>query len=91
MSGTLVTDLSPLRGMPLKELKMHDCKELTDLSPLAECSDLKNLTLPPNAQDFEFLRTFPKLEFLSFTEDAKTFVPDRTAAKFWEEYDAKLR
>jgi hypothetical protein len=46
---------------------------------------------PAQAKDFDFLRTFPKLERLSFTEDSTTQMPDRTAAKFWEEYDAKKR
>jgi hypothetical protein len=60
-----------------------------DLSPLKSCTTLSKLTLPTQVKDVEFLRNFPKLELLSFTEDLTTQVPDRTAARFWEEYDAK--
>ena len=45
---------------------------------------------PTNAQDVEFLRAFPKLERLSFNPDPKmSYLPDKTAAEFWKEYDAK--
>ncbi|MEO8351025.1 MAG: hypothetical protein ABI680_04800 [Chthoniobacteraceae bacterium] len=91
MSGTKVTDLSPLRGMPLRNLKLHECPNLIDLSPLADCKGLKSLTLPPNAKNIEFLRTLPNLERLSFKEERKGWMPDKTAAEFWREYDAKKR
>ncbi len=89
LSRTMVTDLSVLRGMPLRHLQLHQCPNIVDLSPLEGSTKLQKLTLPMQAKDFEFLRTFPKLELLSFTEDSKLHVPDRTAAKFWKEYDAK--
>ena len=41
---------------------------LTDLSPLADAKELMAVTLPPNAKNFEFLRSFPKLERISFQE-----------------------
>jgi hypothetical protein len=87
-----VSDVEPLRGMPLTSLKLHRCEELSDLSPLAECKDLKLLTLPPNAQDIEFLRTLPKLERISFSVDPNNgYRPDKTAEEFWKEYDAKKK
>lgn len=49
------------------------------------------LTLPAQVKHFEFLRTLPKLERLSFTEGLKTLVADKTAVEFWEEYDAKKK
>jgi len=76
-------------GLPLLYRRLHQCPHIVDLSPLKSCTTLQRLTLPPQAKDFEFLRNFPKLELLSFTEDLTTQFPDRTAAKFWEEYDAK--
>ena len=91
LSGTKVADLSVLRGQPFFHIRLHQCPNIVDLSPLKSCTTLVRLTLPPQAKDFEFLRTLPKLELLSFTEDLKTQFPDRTAAKFWEEYDAKKR
>jgi hypothetical protein len=91
ISGTQVADLSVLRGMPLLHIRLHRCPNIVDLSPLKSCTTLLKLTLPAQAKGFEFLRNFPKLELLSFTEDLTALapVPDRTAAKFWEEYDAK--
>jgi serine/threonine protein kinase/Leucine-rich repeat (LRR) protein len=38
-----VTDLSPLRGMPLTLLDCTGCQQLSDLSPLEECKNLKVL------------------------------------------------
>jgi len=69
LCATKVTDISPLRGMPLTSLRFHACPDLTDLSPLMESKELTTLTLPPKARNFEFLRPFPKLERLSFKED----------------------
>jgi serine/threonine protein kinase/Leucine-rich repeat (LRR) protein len=91
VSGTTVADLSVLRGMPFFHVRLHQCPNIVDLSPLKNSTTLQRITLPAQAKDFEFLRTFPKLELLSFTEDSTTQFPDRTAAKFWEEYDAKKR
>jgi hypothetical protein len=90
LSGTKVKDLSALRGMQLTFLRTHGCSELTDLSPLADCKELNNVTLPPNAGNIEFLRTLPNLSRLSFNEDKKNWLlTDKTAAEFWKEYDAK--
>lgn len=89
LSGTKVADLSVLRGLPLLSLRLHNCANIVDLSPLKSCTTLERLSLPTQAKDFEFLRSFPKLEHLSFTEDSRTLIPDQTAARFWEEYDAR--
>jgi Leucine-rich repeat (LRR) protein len=90
MSGTNITDLSALRGMPLSFLKLDGCLALTDLAPLADCKQLKNLTLPPNAKDIDFLRAFTRMERLSFRDDPKNGNrPTRTAAQFWREYDGE--
>jgi hypothetical protein len=88
ISGTEVTNLSALRGMPLTYLRMHDCPEITDLSPLADCRTLTALTLPPNAKDIEVLRTLPKLKRIGFKENSN-WLPDQTAADFWREHDGQ--
>ncbi len=88
LQATKVKDLSVLRGMPLTSLRLHDCPELTDLSPLQELKELTELTLPPQAKNLEFLRTFPKLERLGFKQKL-SYSPDKTAAEFWKEYDAQ--
>ena len=81
--------VSPLKGMPLALLHVGGT-QVTDLSPFADCQELKEVTLPPNAKDIEFFLTFPKPERISFTEDEATKArrPDMTAAEFWQEYDA---
>ena len=89
VSVTKVTDLSPLRGMPLSQLQLFGCTELTDLSPLEECRELRYLSLPPKPENIEFLREFPKLERLSHFEDRyNSYRPNKTAAEFWQHYDA---
>ena len=92
LHGTKVADISALRGMPLKSLTLHECTELTDLSPLAECRELKEITLPPNAKNVECLRTLPKLERIDFVKDLNNDrFPDKSPAEFWKEYDAKKK
>ena len=87
--STKVSDISALRGMPLTSLRLDGCAELTDISPLAESKKLRMLTLPAGAKDIEFLRNFPALERLGYKEDPKNgWLPDKTAAEFWREYDA---
>jgi hypothetical protein len=89
IAGTKVSDLSVLRGMPLTSLRMHSCQELQDLSPLAEATELKDLTLPPKAKDFDFIRQFTKLDYLSFSETTSgARRPDKSGAEFWKAYDA---
>ena len=85
-------DLSALRGMPLEQLKLHDCAAQTDFSPLASARELASLTLPVGAKNIEFLRAFPKLERIAFEEDWKNGGrPSKTAEEFWREYDAKKK
>jgi len=57
---------SVLRQMPLTTVKLNGCTGITDLSPLADREELRIVTLPPNAKNFEFLRAFPKLERIGF-------------------------
>ncbi len=90
--GTNVKDLAVLRGMPLISVRFLKCTALTDLSPLADCKELQNIQLPPNATDIEFLRAFPKLTRIGYQQDPKsTWLADKTAAEFWQEYDARQK
>lgn len=91
MSGTAVKDISVLRGMPLVSLFLQVCPELTNIEPLTACSSLKDVTLPPNAEDVIALRPLTGLKRLSYTEDRKIWAPDKTAAQFWQEYDDSLK
>ncbi|MEI8382167.1 MAG: protein kinase [Planctomycetota bacterium] len=90
--GTNVKDLTVLRGMPLTSVRLLKCYDLTDLTPLADCRELQNIQLPPNATNIEFLRPLPKLKRIGFGDDPKsTWLPDKTATEFWKEYDAKKK
>jgi serine/threonine protein kinase/Leucine-rich repeat (LRR) protein len=88
LSGTKVTDLSPLRGMPLISLRLNECPGITDLSPLEGDTTLQETTLPANAKNFEYLRSLSALQRLGYKENSN-WHPDKTAAEFWQEYDAK--
>ncbi len=78
--------------MPLTSVRLMGCTEITDLSPLEDCQELQNITLPPNAKNIEFLRAFPKLTRIGFRQDPNaTWLADKTAAEFWQEYDAKKK
>ena len=90
LKGTAIADLSDLRGMPLTEISLSECNNLTKLSPLAEAKELTSLILPPSPDDIEFLRSLPKLDRLSYSADkVKTWIADKTSAEFWKKYDAE--
>lgn len=63
---------------------------MLDVSPLAQIKGLTDLTLPPKARDYEFLRNRSNLARLAFAEDpAKGYRPITTAQKFRKEYDSQ--
>ncbi|MEO6788768.1 MAG: protein kinase [Chthoniobacteraceae bacterium] len=81
LNRTDVSDLSPLAGMQLVDLSLDGCTKITDFRPLMECRSLEKLVLPHNAKKIEFLRSHPKLKFLSnkgLSEPVK---------EFWADYD----
>ena len=77
LGGTGVTDISGLKGMPLREVYLYGCKDLHDLSPLADCKELVMLGIPEHSDDIEFLRHLPKISSIN----------RRTAPSFWQTYD----
>jgi Leucine-rich repeat (LRR) protein/tetratricopeptide (TPR) repeat protein len=63
-----VSDLNPLRGMPLERLNVTQCKNLTDISALADCKNLQELILRGTpVSDLSPLKTLPlrRLNLLS--------------------------
>ncbi len=56
--------------MVIQAVKRHGCRKLTDLSPLADAHDLKELTIPESAVSIDFLHALPKLERLGYWEEA---------------------
>lgn len=92
LRGTQVRDLSVLRGMPLNVLRLHECDQITDLSPLKDARELIELTLPPNAANYEFFRaSFPKLQRIAFNDDIKSYNRSKSnTVEFWKAYDARV-
>ena len=77
---TQVKDLSVLRRMPLQKLYLANCRQVTDLSPLADCKELTTLTIPAQITRIEFLKSLPKLRTLS---DSKMV---QSAQDFWKKH-----
>ena len=69
LRNSRIADLSPLRGMALRQLTMIDYPEITDLSAMSEMKALTCVALPKNAHDYDFLRTFPKLDRVRYEWD----------------------
>jgi hypothetical protein len=86
MNATDVHDLTPLVGMPIGHLNMGDCKEITDLSPLANMKTLYSINLPTGAKNIDFLRKFPRLGRIGYKSDID-INSLQTPTEFWAEYD----
>ena len=85
LSFTKVRNLEPLKGMPLRELFLSDCEELTDLTPLLECNQLKSLVVSENLKYLGFLKKLPQLKFLG-TKYPEQGTNQQKAADFWKNY-----
>ncbi len=59
--GNSVADLTPLRGMPLQSIDLSTEQRAMDLSALADCRELEEITLPRWFYHEEALRSLPKL------------------------------
>ena len=64
LAATRVTDLRPLAEMPLETLTLAGCPAGLDLSPLATCTRLEHLALPPQARSLEKLAGLRRLKFI---------------------------
>ena len=83
--ASAIRSIEALRGKRLLSAYLSSCQALTDISPLKDCPTLRSVTLPPRAENIEFLRTMPNLQKLSYGLANKS----ETVAEFWKEYDAK--
>ncbi len=61
------SDLSPLKDLPVADLYLGHCKNVTDVQPLADMPTLENITVPVLARNIEALHKLPKLKGLSFS------------------------
>jgi serine/threonine protein kinase/Leucine-rich repeat (LRR) protein len=65
LARTRVQNIAILRGMPLVEVDLSECLNLTDLSPLIGCLRLETLLVPANKPDDKILRQIPNLQRLA--------------------------
>jgi hypothetical protein len=86
LNSTDVVDLTPIQKMPLANLRLTRCNDLSNIEVLKEMSTLKELTLPPAAIEIDFLRSFSKLERLSYNEEVGKGRPTMSAAEFWKDF-----
>jgi hypothetical protein len=79
LTGNPITDLSPLRGLPLKALSLFGCLHARDLTPLTELTDLTELNVPLTVILPDIFRKRPKLQAIN----------GKTASAFWKQYDTQ--
>ncbi len=80
--GSTIRSVEFLRGRTVKTVELSACENLTDITPLKDCTQLESLSFPRTARDIEFLRRMPSLKRLCIS------YPLILAAEFWKEYDA---
>ena len=61
------SDLSQLKDLPIADLYIGHCKNVTDVQPLADMPSLENIAVPVLARNIEALHKLPKLKRLSFS------------------------
>ncbi|HSI12884.1 MAG TPA: protein kinase [Chthoniobacter sp.] len=63
--GNSLHDIASLRGLPLVDLDLSGCADITTLSPLAGAPRMETLLVPSQASDPAILRQLPKLKRFS--------------------------
>jgi tetratricopeptide (TPR) repeat protein len=61
------SDLSQLKDLPIADLHISRCRDVTDVQALADMPSLENVTVPVLARNIEALHKLPKLKRLSFS------------------------
>jgi len=92
LEDTLLADLRPLAGIKVTELILTGCANVRDVSPLAQCRELENLSLPANAQNVESLRQMPGLKKLIYPADNNlsiNWANVQPVEQFWKDYDVR--
>lgn len=77
-----MSDLTPLRELPLETLYIIECPAITNVQPLAEITTLRDVQIPTWSRNLESLRALPKLGWIGFTSG-----PSKPAEEFWTEWD----
>ena len=85
-SGTMVTDLAPLAGMPLYTVQFYKTK-ISDIRPLLQCPALNKIGLPRSVSNTSALRMLTNVCRLSHRRGPDGD-PAQTAADYWKENPA---
>ena len=80
LANTPIADLALIRFFPLRELTLHGCANIKDVTPLAQCRKLQRLTVPAAAENIPLLRELEGLTNLNTTWDNW----ETTADAFWQ-------
>ena len=86
LSKTPVSDLSQIRELPLRSLRLEDCKNIKDLTPLVSIGTLEHLVVPKGDFDLSVLRKLPHLKRISYRGNFGG-VPADTAEEFWKQLE----
>jgi serine/threonine protein kinase len=84
LASNPVSDLAPLKSVPLRRLNLLDTS-VGDLSPLAACLHLEEIVLPKSAKNAEVLKGNPALKRISLNEQ-NNGSPQHSAAEFWKSH-----
>src|SRR5262249_17154102 len=79
------SDLSQLKDLPVADLYLHGCKNVTDVRALEDMQRLENITVPALARNIEALHKLPKLKRLSFSATQGALSADRQNAVLFNE------
>lgn len=80
-------DISAVRKMPLKLVNLNDATKLRDFTPLLDCQNLENITVPDGRKEIEVLRQHPSLKIIK--DSQRSNEPVILATDFWADYDAQ--
>jgi Leucine-rich repeat (LRR) protein len=80
---TKISSLEALRGLPVKTLRIAQCRQLKDYLPLADLPELEELWVSKNIRLPDTLRTHPKLQWIA-VDPSPTPTP---ITDYWAELD----
>ena len=90
IDSTNVSDIDPVRDMPLLMLDLGNCTKLKDISPVYLIETLEFLNIPKGLKDIEPLRQMPFLRVL--TDNISTIMTSSVTTspeEFWQHYDSR--
>ena len=84
----VLRDVEFLRGTPLTDFQVSKLGRPLDVSPLADCPQLRDVVLDPQCTGLEKLRHVTTIARISI-RDEPSGAPAQPAAEFWAAYDAQ--